>query len=395
MKEDKMERIRADLIRRAKLERHGNDDGNVLPTVEPRPIHMEEAMVDGAARPQRQSIFSRIIFPRKSEIPPFDHQEQQVGFESPKPSHGTSEWGSESSLYSSDVPRGHLPRSPPPPMPHMGIPHIPEAAAVAESRINPEPEARPPAPSSATETSHLRVMGALQTETTQSSNSHRKKSHKSHKKKHRGKKKNPPSNFMFCFPWVKSRRMRAYILQCFVSGLFLVTLLAVYLGLAVTKNIVGSELNVMMILITILASVWFCFAVMRICILAFGGDQAKSSSLAGSTDSNGYIVPSKPIRVVLAQDEEAAGEATKINPPAYGLWQESVRVDPNRLFWQRNQVADSMPQPRTSGPRPPSYISEDGLSYAVDASPRSMWTPNLPQELHPSEVGRVGQPPPH
>jgi hypothetical protein len=41
----------------------------------------------------------------------------------------------------------------------------------------------------------------------------------------------------------------------------------------------------------------------------------------------GYAIPRQPIRVVLARDEEAAGidsEATKTNPPAYGLWRESV-----------------------------------------------------------------------
>lgn len=42
---------------------------------------------------------------------------------------------------------------------------------------------------------------------------------------------------------------------------------------------------------------------------------------------SGYAVPRQPIRVVLARDEEAAGiesDATKTNPPAYGLWRESV-----------------------------------------------------------------------
>lgn len=41
----------------------------------------------------------------------------------------------------------------------------------------------------------------------------------------------------------------------------------------------------------------------------------------------GYANPETPIRVALARDEEAAGiesEATKIPPPAYGLWRESV-----------------------------------------------------------------------
>lgn len=46
----------------------------------------------------------------------------------------------------------------------------------------------------------------------------------------------------------------------------------------------------------------------------------------------GYAIPRQPIRVVLARDEEAAGiesETTKMNPPAYGLWRESV-VSTNR-----------------------------------------------------------------
>lgn len=41
----------------------------------------------------------------------------------------------------------------------------------------------------------------------------------------------------------------------------------------------------------------------------------------------GYAVPRRPIRVLLARDEEAAGlesETTKLQPPAYGLWRESV-----------------------------------------------------------------------
>lgn len=37
----------------------------------------------------------------------------------------------------------------------------------------------------------------------------------------------PPKNFLFCFPWIKSRRIRSQILRCFVSGTFLVLMLAV------------------------------------------------------------------------------------------------------------------------------------------------------------------------
>ncbi|PKS07477.1 hypothetical protein jhhlp_006081 [Lomentospora prolificans] len=111
----------------------------------------------------------------------------------------------------------------------------------------------------------------------------------------------------------------------------------------------------------------------------------------------GYAIPRVPIRVVLARDEEAAGiesEATKLRPPAYGLWRESVRVDPNRLFWQRNDdpqaaEASAWSEPQR-GPRPPSYASEDGVSYVIDAVPRSTApTADMPLPVHPSERGRL------
>lgn len=140
----------------------------------------------------------------------------------------------------------------------------------------------------------------------------------------------------------------------------------------------------------------------------------------------GFAIPREPIRVVMARDEEAAGiesETAKINPPAYGLWRESVRVDPNRIYWMRNQEASSTSpeeespassstsdsssnssnssasdDPRremTGVPRPPSYISEDGVDYVVEAQPRSIApTTDVPlaSSVHPSENGRAGRP---
>lgn len=118
--------------------------------------------------------------------------------------------------------------------------------------------------------------------------------------------------------------------------------------------------------------------------------------------------PIVPIPVRLARDDELdsdndmvdleAGDAEKEvlppPPPAYGLWRSSVRVDPNLLHWQRveenrAQSAISLPRSRngsvvaasthdapatepTEGPRPPSYVSEDGVSYITEAAPRSI-----------------------
>jgi len=57
-------------------------------------------------------------------------------------------------------------------------------------------------------------------------------------------------------------------------------------------------------------------------------DSDLEQGLPQMTGPGGYANPRTPVRVTLARDEEAAGidnsEATKIPPPAYGLWRESV-----------------------------------------------------------------------
>ncbi|KHN95234.1 uncharacterized protein MAM_06945 [Metarhizium album ARSEF 1941] len=188
-----------------------------------------------------------------------------------------------------------------------------------------------------------------------------------------------PKYFLFCFPWVKSRRVRSQVLTCFVSGLFLAMLLAVFpltakmkprdpdLGLALTNHIARGEVTIMIILIILSATMFFCYSVVRLCVMVSRGDRARRRRLPEMMGLGGYVVPPKPIPVVLARDEEAAGiESETVNrrPPAYGLWRESVRVDPNRLFWQRNEAAEpALRRPETAAsPRPPSYASDDGVS---------------------------------
>ncbi|KAJ4396231.1 hypothetical protein N0V93_000450 [Gnomoniopsis smithogilvyi] len=246
-----------------------------------------------------------------------------------------------------------------------------------------------------------------------------------------GSERPHPKHFLFCFPWIKSRKVRSQILQCFVSGSFLVLLLTVYLALSATKNISNSEFSVLLILIILFATIFFCQGLIRLCLLIFRPkptEERRRSRLPQMYGPSGYAVPRQPIRVVLARDEEAAGiesDATKTNPPAYGLWRESVRVDPNRIFWQRNTAAppptieerelseregessdSSAVEEGSSGSRrPPSYASEDGVSYIIEARPRSTLVPLGPEivampnrmpsplPIHPSEVGRIATPP--
>jgi len=74
------------------------------------------------------------------------------------------------------------------------------------------------------------------------------------------------------------------------------------------------------------------------------------------------------------------------------------RVDPNRIFWQRNEEAalerqNSMSRSEgrpSTAHRPPSYISEDGVDYVIEAAPRLIApTTDVPVPPHPSERGRV------
>ncbi|RYP13617.1 hypothetical protein DL765_006818 [Monosporascus sp. GIB2] len=246
--------------------------------------------------------------------------------------------------------------------------------------------------------------------------------------------KEAPGSFLFCFPWVRSRRMRAQILKCFVSGLVMVATLSVYLALSMGQRIRTTESTILLILIVLFATIILCHGLVRIFMLLRqrqrrGADAGDPESRGGSSSSSrhhqrhqhpyylrnnqhqqqqmaevmapgGYAVPRRPIRVVLARDEEAAGreaETAKLKPPAYGAWRESVRVDPNRLYWQRidgghhNQQApgsaslsesssDDLDYPETrpgsagsrTAARPPSYASDDGVAYVVEARPRSI-----------------------
>jgi hypothetical protein len=99
----------------------------------------------------------------------------------------------------------------------------------------------------------------------------------------------------------------------------------------------------------------------------------------------GYAQPDRPIQVTLAGDEEAlvdgaVREKVTTPPPAYGLWRSSVRINPDLLYWRRVED-DELPPAAVNGtqrrsnrkpsvPRPPSYTSDDGVDYVIQAQPR-------------------------
>ncbi|RFN49855.1 hypothetical protein FIE12Z_5917 [Fusarium flagelliforme] len=166
------------------------------------------------------------------------------------------------------------------------------------------------------------------------------------------------------------------------------------LCLSMTNKVNTREMNIMLILVILFAAAFFFHGLIRLCLLIIKGNREAALRASRPPRYRGprYAVPPVPIPVVLARDEEAIdgdSEVTKTLPPAYGRWRETVRVDPDRLFWQRNENVDlSEIRPSTrSGARPPSYVSEDGISYVVEAQPRSTApTTEVPLPTHPSEL---------
>jgi hypothetical protein len=183
------------------------------------------------------------------------------------------------------------------------------------------------------------------------------------------------------------------------------------LAIALTNRDIGQEIHILFIMVLLAITIFFCHSLIRLCMLILHPPREQvRPHIPDMTGPEGFQ-PIVPIRVHLARDEEG-GDVVEQDvereldlekdplppppPPAYGLWRSSVRVDPNLLHWQRVQAQDnrssvmtdlsysragsaiSIPavsaqpaQPAQEGPRPPSYASEDGVSYIVEAAPRS------------------------
>ncbi|KAF2471066.1 uncharacterized protein BDR25DRAFT_30049 [Lindgomyces ingoldianus] len=213
-----------------------------------------------------------------------------------------------------------------------------------------------------------------------------------------------------CFSFMRSRATRGKCYACLISGLFLITVLTIYLSLALTRKSLGQEVHVLFIMVVLGTTIFFCHSLIRLCMLALHPEE-EGPRIPSMTGPEGFK-PIRPIRVHLARDEELGDadadasadepqdeEKVKVlhPPPAYGLWRSSVRVDPNLLHWQRventtnpNPISShtapssshpnsrngsvsepAEPEHQTQGPRPPSYVSDDGVSYVVEAAPRS------------------------
>jgi hypothetical protein len=119
---------------------------------------------------------------------------------------------------------------------------------------------------------------------------------------------------------------------------FLATNNILDLALALSDKNETQEFHVLLILIILIITIFFCHSLIRLCMMIINppaeGDPGRQR-LPSMVGPSGYAETSVPIPVALARDEEAAGiesEATKVPPPAYGLWRESVVCNPRDTF---------------------------------------------------------------
>jgi hypothetical protein len=206
----------------------------------------------------------------------------------------------------------------------------------------------------------------------------------------------------FCFPSVKDMRIRIKLRNAFVSGLFLLFILVLYLGLTLSHEI-SKEFGIFLLMVLLMTAMFFAHCCIRATMLIFkptlvardrrqrqSQNNSNNNSGAGNgssgtnpsgirtrririrrTPSNasdpGLTNLTHPIPVQMVNDDlymdtlglideeslsgtqerhglpnnqnEVDRDALKTPPPAYGIWRSSARADPNLLYWQRTDHA--------------------------------------------------------
>ncbi|KAL4801910.1 hypothetical protein BDV18DRAFT_67864 [Aspergillus unguis] len=178
-----------------------------------------------------------------------------------------------------------------------------------------------------------------------------------------------------------------------LSTILLLINIAIYTAFVVIRAIRGPWLYIVLTFILLTIGVIWCHSLCRFIVTVYQfPNNVANRTLPNMAETAGYAQPNQPIRVTMAIDEERLTEsdgnpAVKVTapPPAYGLWRSSVRLNPDLLHWQRveNQPTafptatppiterEESPRRNVQGRRPPSYMSDDGVQYVVEAQPRS------------------------
>lgn len=101
------------------------------------------------------------------------------------------------------------------------------------------------------------------------------------------------------------------------------------LGLTLPNTLRQGELTILIVLVILASATFFLFSAVRLWLAVTRPEREnrRRTLLPEAMGPSRYVVPPKPIPVVLVGDEEAVGmesQAVKSRPPAYGLWRESV-----------------------------------------------------------------------
>ncbi|PLN77720.1 hypothetical protein BDW42DRAFT_176386 [Aspergillus taichungensis] len=187
---------------------------------------------------------------------------------------------------------------------------------------------------------------------------------------------------------LRAKAYRKKLITLVASAAFLIVVLAVFLAFSVANSNLGQELYILLIFMLLILSIVFFHSLIRFFMAIGRGSQFTGNHIPHNVGPSGYAQPERPIPVVLAGDEELLAESHRSAqekipppPPAYGLWRSSVRINPDLLYWQRveerarsSKKSDraSRGANKTTAPRPPSYTSDDGIDYVVEAQPRSL-----------------------
>ncbi|KAL9133130.1 MAG: hypothetical protein Q9175_005690 [Cornicularia normoerica] len=208
-------------------------------------------------------------------------------------------------------------------------------------------------------------------------------------RRHRQRPKRAPTKAeRLCFPQIRGLKMRQKIIGCLVFGTLLTIVLTTYLALAISESFHGATFHGVFISFILVLTILFCHCLIRLCMLAFEPRTRfprKCQSPLDAGEEAEFEQPRQPIPVVLARDEELGlhddnggaededtDKALPPPPPAYGLWRNSVRADPNLIHWQvvgYNNVVQQEARKMIfagTGHRPPSYTSNDRTEGVFD-----------------------------
>ncbi|PLB49579.1 hypothetical protein P170DRAFT_356720 [Aspergillus steynii IBT 23096] len=202
-----------------------------------------------------------------------------------------------------------------------------------------------------------------------------------------------------CASLLKEKSTRRRLITLITSAVFLIFVLALYLAFAVSHSNLGRELHILLVFMILILAIVLCHSLIRFIMVVLRDPRTLATNrIPSRAGPAGYAQPERPIPVVLAGDEEALTESqgpsrekVTVPPPAYGLWRESVRINPDLLYWQRvdqkaqskskrTSRADQSSNSKATAPRPPSYTSDNGIDYVVEAQPRSFSHWNIPEE---------------